>query len=241
MRRVRLYFVVFGLFTIFSIFLFWPIFTGKVNLNGSLLVSFYAPYGENLPYKNSSWDQLRIYFPFYKVTLDAIKNFEVPLWNPYVFSGHPHMADFQTAVFYPLNIIGLFLSQIEFWHLLRITPMILASFFTYLYLRNLPFVILETRRVDRISNGILSLRSRMTNKGIGLSNLAVFFGAVTFGFSPFILTWGEEVVMSPHSIVWMPLILYAIDRLLHPRGVKAHPGGVYCKLGCSSWGVYFYF
>src|SRR3989338_2028804 len=145
---------VLGLFTVLSLLLFWPIFTGKVNLNGNLLVSFYAPYGENLPYKNSGWDALRIYFPFYKVTLEAIGNFQVPLWNPYAFSGHPHMADFQTAVFYPLNIFGFFLPQIEFWHLLRITPMILAAFFTFLFLKNLR-----------------------------LSMLAAIFGSLTFGFS----------------------------------------------------------
>ena len=165
---------------------------GKVNLNGNLLVSFYKIYGENLPYKPTGWDQLRIYFPFYKFTLDQFKNFNIPFWNPYAFSGHLHLADFQSAVFYPLNFFGLFLPQIEFWHLLRITPTILASFFTFLFLRNLP----------------------AGKAGLKLSKLASLFGAITFGFSPFILTWGEEVVMSPHSIVWLPLILYAIDRYI---------------------------
>ncbi|MDP2632298.1 MAG: YfhO family protein [Candidatus Curtissbacteria bacterium] len=175
----------FLLFTFFTFLIFLPIFFGKVNLNGNLLVSFYPPYGQNLPYKNTGWDQLRIYFPFYKVTLDSIKNLDIPLWNPYTFSGHPHMADFQSAVFYPLNLFGIFLPQIEFWHLLRITPTILAAFFTYLFLR---------RRK--------------------LSNVSAIFGAITFGFSPFILAWGEEVVMSVHSIVWLPLILWATDNYI---------------------------
>jgi len=175
----------FGLLTILTLLIFWPIFFGKVNLNGNLLVSFYKLYGENLPYKPTGWDQLRIYLPFHKVTLDQLKSFNIPLWNPYAFSGHPHLADFQTAVFYPLNVFGFFLGQVTFWHLLRITPTILAAFFTYLFLSNLK-----------------------------LSKLASLFGAITFGFSPFILTWGEEVVMSPHSIIWLPLILFSIDRYL---------------------------
>src|SRR3972149_6408866 len=210
----KTFFIILILFTLLTLLIFWPIFLGKVNLNGHLLVSFYQIYGQNLPYKPTDWDQLRIYFPFYRVTLESLRNFAFPLWNPYAFSGHPHLADFQTAVFYPLNIFGLILTQIEFWHLLRITPMILASFFTFLYLRNINF--------------------RNPDDSIGLSTLASLFGAITFGFSPFILTWGEEVVMAPHSILWLPLILWAIEKCLaHPRGAQshtlAHPGGE------SSW------
>jgi len=184
MKERGLHLFVLLFFSLFTFLLFWPIFLGKVNLNGHLLVSFYAIYGENLPFKDTGWDQLRIYFPFYKITLDALRQFSLPFWNPYAFSGHPHLADFQTAVFYPLNLLGLFVSQISFWHILRLTPTIFASFFTFAYLRNLK-----------------------------LNPIASFFGALVFGFSPFIITWGEEVVMSPHSIVYLPLALLAIDKL----------------------------
>ena len=184
MRERRLYVFTLIAFSFFTFLIFLPVFLGKVNLNGHLLVSFYAIYGENLPFKDTGWDQLRIYFPFYKITLGALRNFSLPFWNPYAFSGHPHLADFQTAVFYPLNILGLFVSQITFWHILRITPTIFASFFTFAYLRNLK-----------------------------LNPIASFFGALVFGFSPFVITWGEEVVMSPHSIVYLPLIFLAVDKL----------------------------
>ncbi len=184
MKERNSYLFILLAFVFFTLALFWPIFLGKVNLNGHLLVSFYALYGENLPFKDTGWDQLRVYFPFYKVTFDALKNFSFPFWNPYAFSGHPHFADFQTAVLYPLNILGLFVSQIAFWHTLRIIPTIFASFFTFLYLRNLK-----------------------------LNSFASFFGAFVFGFSPFIITWGEEVVMSPHSIAYLPLVLLSIDKL----------------------------
>ena len=182
---------VFLLFTFLTFVIFWPVFLGKVNLNANLLVSFYPPFSENLPFKNTGWDQLRIYFPFYRVTFEQYRSFGFPLWNPYAFSGHPHAADFQSAVFYPLNIFGLFLPQIEFWHLLRLSSTILASFFTFLYLRSLK-----------------------------LSKISSIFGAVTFGFSPFILTWGEEVVMSPHSILWTPLILFGVEKYLATKKEK---------------------
>lgn len=190
-KRLGLRFVVFLLFVVFSCSLFVPVFIGRVNLNGNLLVSFYSPYGQNLPFKNTGWDQLRIYFPFYKFTFGEFGNWRIPLWNPYAFSGHPHMADFQSGVFYPLNIFGIFLGQIEFWHLLRISPMILGSFFMFLFLCNFEW-----------------------KKDKQMGSIAAFFGAMTFGFSPFVLTWGEEVVLSVHSIIWLPLMLYFIDRFL---------------------------
>ncbi len=190
-KEVRTAVFVFGLFTLVSLILFWPIFLGKVNLNGNLLTSFYPPYGENLPFKNTGWDQLRIYFPFYKVTFDAFKSFSIPFWNPWAFSGHVHMADFQSGVFYPLNIFGLALSQVAFWHFLRVSPMVLGAFFTYLFLRN--------RKI---------------------SFVAAFFGSFAFGFSPFILTWGEEVVLSVHSIIWLPLVLLGIDKYIFSRSKK---------------------
>ncbi len=222
------------IFTLFTFLIFLPIFFGKVNLNGNLLVSFYPPYGQNLPFKNTGWDQLRIYFPFYKVTLDSIRHLQIPFWNPYAFSGHPHMADFQTAVFYPLNIFGLFLPQITFWHLMRLTPTILASFFMFLYLNNLHLS--RHPELDSGSRAQIPNRVRNDNKK-GLSTIAAIFGALTFGFSPFILTWGEEVVMSPHSIVWMPLILYATDRFL-ATGKKVFPAIIAVSSAFSFFGGY---
>ena len=36
---------------------------------------------------------------------------EVPLWNPYNYAGHPFLADTQSAVFYPVRLITIVLSQ----------------------------------------------------------------------------------------------------------------------------------
>lgn len=177
------------LFIFLTLAIFWPIFFGKVNLNGNLLVSFYVLYGENLPYKNIvGLDQLRLYFPNYSLVIEEIKNFNLPQWNPYIFAGNLNLASLQSAVFYPLNVFSLILPHVEFWHLLRISPSILGSFFTFLFLRNLR-----------------------------ISKLAALFGSIIFGFSPFIITWGEEQVNTPHTIIWLPLILFCIDKLVQSR------------------------
>lgn len=185
LRKWRGHVFVFFLFLFFSLLIFWPIFLGKVNLNGNLLTSFYPIFGKNLPYKNIvGLDQLRLYFPNYSLIVESFKNLSLPFWNPYIFAGNLNIASLQSAVFYPLNVFGLVMPQVEFWHLLRISPLVLGSSFMYAYLKNLK-----------------------------LSALAAFFGGLTFGFSPFILTWGEEQVITPHTIIWLPVILYCIDKL----------------------------
>jgi len=185
-------FIVFCLFLLLSLLPFWPIFFGKVNLNGNLLVSFYTFFGQNLPYKNIiGLDQLRLYFPGYSLIFEQLRNFELPLWNPFIFAGNLNMASLQSAVFYPFNLLGLFLPITIFWHLMRISPLVLGSFFMFVYLKNLK-----------------------------LSGLAAFFGGLSFGLSPFILTWGEEQVITPHTIIWLPVILYCIDKLVEDDSIR---------------------
>ncbi len=40
---------------------------------------------------------------------DSIRAGHFPLWNPYTYGGQPFLGDFQSAEFYPLNVIFLFL------------------------------------------------------------------------------------------------------------------------------------
>ena len=102
MKEKKLYLFTLIIFTFFTFVLFWPIFFGKVNLNGHMLNSnFYPVFGRNLPFKNTGQDQLRIYFPTYHVTWEQVRQFKLPLWNPYSFSGQPHVGELQSSVFYP--------------------------------------------------------------------------------------------------------------------------------------------
>ncbi len=60
-----------------------------------------------------------------------------PLWNPHTGFGQPHLANLQTAVFYPLNFVAYALGPqlgFELWMFLRLW---LGGFFLYLFLRKL--------------------------------------------------------------------------------------------------------
>lgn len=167
-------------------------FQGQVPFPANLLVSFYSPwrhyewegYHRGPPNKPMGFDDLRLFYPYRKLTIDQLKIGQWPLWNPYNFSGNIHLATYQTAVFYPLNVFYFLLPQIDAWSLLVFLQPILAGFFMYLFLKEL-----------------------------SLSKRASFFGALAFAFSGWMLVWLEEDLVKEHSVLWLPLILYAVERL----------------------------
>src|SRR5690606_20805297 len=116
-------------------------------------------------------------------------NKSIPAWNPYSFSGTPNLANFQSGVFYPINIIFAFGNYPIFWSIFIMLQPLLAGIFIYLYLRNL--------KLDVYSS---------------------FLGSVIFAFSGFFsmwLGWGNVL----HTALWLPLILFSIDKIFSIKKV----------------------
>ena len=182
------------LFLLFVVLLaFYPIFQGKIPLNARNLVSFFSPwyyekfagFPAGVPAKPGMLDQLRLYYPYMRLTQEAYRHGELPLWNPYNFAGNPHMAEWQSGAFYPLHVLLPLLPLQVYWTLFQLMAFFLAGLFTYWYLLNLK-----------------------------IGKLAAIFGGTTFMFSEFMVTWNMEVVTAPHSILWLPLVLLAVDKII---------------------------
>lgn len=180
-------------FAFFSIIIFRTyFFTNRVPFPANLLVSAYSPwrnyewegYPFGPPAKPMGYDDLRIFYPYRKLITDQLRKGQWPLWNPYNFSGNVHLATYQSPVFYPLNFFYFILPQIDAWSLLVILQPILSGTFMYLFL-----------------------------KKINLSKKASFFGAFAFALSGWMLVWIEEDLVKEHSVLWLPLILYAIEKI----------------------------
>lgn len=181
--------IVFGFF--YKMFL-----SGYVPIPGDLLVSEYSPWktysylGYNpgsFPNKAQYFDVLRQLYPWKTLAVTLLKNKEFPLWNPYNFSGSPLLANFQSAVFYPLNIFYFLFSQVNAWSFLVILQPLLASIFTYLFARK-----------------------------IGISAQGSLFSAISFAFSSFLTVWLEYNTIG-QVILWLPLALLSIEHLLEKR------------------------
>lgn len=176
-----------------NILFFHNIFSGLLPIPSDTIIGLYHPfrdlykdeYPNGIPFKNFLLtDPVRQIIPWKEFALQIIKRNDLPLWNPYSFSGYPLLANFQSGVFYPLNIFFLILPFTTAWTLFIFTQPLLASLFMYLYLKNLR-----------------------------LSKIASLLGSITYSFSGFFiawLTWGTVL----HAICWLPLILLSLDKIL---------------------------
>lgn len=176
------------------------IFKGNIIFPSNFLATFYSPWAtvkyegfENgVPHKPIGGnDQIRMFYPYRTFINESLAKGEFPLWNPYNFSGSPFIAGFQSAVFYPLNILYAFLPQIQAWSILVVAQPLLGTLFMYLYLH-------------------LFVREK----------LAAFFGAFAAGFSGFIITWSAENAVVGQSALWFGLLLYATEKLVRMPKIK---------------------
>lgn len=170
--------------------LFKPVFSGKIPTPSDVLVGAYYPwldykwgYPVGVTYKNTSLsDVFSQTLPWRLLAVDQLKSGHFPLWNPYSFSGTPLLANWQSAPFYPGNILIFIFGPAIGWTLLLMFQPILSLIFMYLYLR------------------ILRLRW-----------LPAVAGAVTFAFSGFMLTY-LEYGTTGQIVMWLPLILVCLEK-----------------------------
>ena len=76
-------------------------------------------------------------YPWKNFTIEALKTGQIPLWNPYGFSGTLHLAYYQSAVLSPFNLLFFLLPFVDAWSLLVLLQPLSAGIFMYLFVRSL--------------------------------------------------------------------------------------------------------
>ncbi len=183
----------FGSLPYLFILITWFIFAspyflkGLVPFSSTYLVSFFPPWSAayGMPVKNNAMpDILTQIYPWKKLTIDTWKMGQIPLWNPYSFSGTPLAGNYQSAVFSPFNFLFLFFSQIDAWSILVLLQPLLAGYFMYFFLRS----------VDR-------------------TKAASLIGSIAFMFCGFMTVWMGYATLG-YAAVWLPLVLLGIHRYI---------------------------
>lgn len=167
--------------------------SGKIPFPGDILVGHYAPwngysyngYGPGgVPHKAQGIDVVREMFPWRHFSIDELKKGSLPLWNPYNFSGNPHLANFQSAIFYPFNFL-FFVFNFNFaWGLFIAIQPLLLSLFMYLFLREI----------------------KVSKEGSIISSVA-------FSYCLYLAVWVEYGNIG-HAIVWLPLSLLLVEKII---------------------------
>ena len=111
----------------------------KVPYSSTYQVNHFFPWSAyekfHGPVKNGAMPDItdQIY-PWRHFTVEIWKNGQIPLWNPNSFSGNPHLANYQSVVLSPFNLL-FFLPFVDVWSVLILLQPLLAAFFTYLLMR----------------------------------------------------------------------------------------------------------
>lgn len=100
--------------------------------------------------------------PSWFLAADYIRNFELPLWNPFIGWGQPFAGDISLNAYSPLRFLFSLSPDLRFFNVLLIAPVLLSCLGTYLLARSL-----------RISRG------------------ASIFAAISFAMCPYFLFYAE--------------------------------------------------
>ncbi|OGG01347.1 hypothetical protein A2Z33_02960 [Candidatus Gottesmanbacteria bacterium RBG_16_52_11] len=160
---------------------------GLIPFPGDYLVSFFPPWNAayGMPVKNAAMpDIITQIYPWKTLTMEAWKSGQIPLWNPYAFSGTPHAANYQSAVFSPLNLLYGVLPMADAWSISVLLQPILAAVFMFMFLRSL-----------------------------GISGWSGATGSLAFMFSGFLVGWMGYATLG-YALLFLPLSLYGVRRYL---------------------------
>jgi hypothetical protein len=176
------------------ILLIWGIFAspfllfGKTPYPSDYQVNFFQPWtqyeGMAGPVKNNAQpDIIGQIYPWRYFAIEELKHGSIPFWNPFSFSGTPHLANYQSAVLSFYNIF--FFLPVKFitaWGILVVLQPLLAGLFAYIFSRTL----------------------KISEKGS-------LQAAVAFMFCGFIVTWMGYATLA-YAILPLPLSLFAIEK-----------------------------
>lgn len=168
-----------GLGTAVLIF-FWPVVSGQawIPRGGGDLVSFV--------------------YPMIRFAAQSLHHGELPLWNPFLYAGAPFLADNQSGLFYPPNLLLFLLNPHPSYR--AVEGLVLFHF--WLAGTNLYLCLRGWRRQNRIAI------------------LPAMLGALAFMFSDLFITHIGNLNLNA-VIAWLPLALLALHRAIEAVGWQA--------------------
>jgi len=186
--------------------LFAPVVLGNRTLLPADALFLDEPYraaadeqGVGVPQNPLLTDLILENYAWKRFLLEAIHNRELPLWDPYIFAGHPFLANGQHSALYPLSLVFYVLPLWRAYGVFTWLQLGLAGWGAYFFARTL-----GVRRLGALVTGI-------TFQFSGFMLVSVVHPMIVAGASllPFILAMVERVVEQrpalgrrPASLPW---------------------------------------
>ncbi len=177
------------------IFLWRPIFKGEALLPGDYLAQM-SPWNTVIKSTNPppqwnplQWDAIAQFYPWRVFYARSMNSGHIPLWNPHQFCGTPFLANGQSAVLYPGNLLFLIFTPITAFTIFAALHLFMAQAFTYKFMRE-----------------------------IGAQMLGGTVAAICFTFSAFMVLWLELPTFISVA-VYIPLTFFLIQRSVQRRSV----------------------
>ena len=172
--------------------LLWPVvFGGEAFLPADLLrdiAPWRSPDPQSLvPWNPLMWDGMAEFYPWRKFAAETFRSGFLPLWNPHQFCGTPFVANSQSAVFYPLNLVFCLLPVAQAFGVGVLLHLFLTGCFAYGFLRS---------------------------PALGLGRAASLVGAVSWQLCHWQVAWLALPTFLCVS-AWLPLALLLTDWAAH--------------------------
>ncbi|MEJ5310735.1 MAG: oligosaccharide flippase family protein [Anaerolineae bacterium] len=177
-----------GVLLILPLLLFAPVVLGNKTLLPADILYTIAPYNAAAESKGVTGvqngllaDLILQNYPWKRFLTTALARRELPLWDPYIFAGHPFLANGQHAGLYPLTWIFFVLPLPRAFGVFIALQLGFAGISMYIFART-----------------------------IGANRLGAFLAGMTFQFSGFlVVSVVHPMIVAAAS--WLPLLLALVD------------------------------
>ena len=201
MRRLLLDLV---LLFLLPLLMFWPQTVGGRTLLPTENLYQYEPYATYrevvkapaIPHNHLLSDLVLQNMQWKLFTRQQIAEGEIPLWNPYQFSGIPFLAAGQQSILYPFSLLYYVLPIAAAYGWFTVVQLWLAGAFMYAFLR-----------------------------GLGRGRLGALVSGVTYQLSAFFVI-NAVFPMIMAAAVWLPLLLLMIEYVIRQRPLLRRPSSV---------------
>ncbi len=173
----------------------WPVFAGRIMLPADMCLlmlpwkSLQAQFPEFVRPHNPMLDPIQQYLPWRIYAVESLRDGFIPLWNPYAFCGTPFLANLQSTLLYPLNLLFLVAGAAQGFGVSAILHLSLGGLAMYCFLRTL-----------------------------ALRPAASLLGALVFMFNGWVVAWLEYPTLSLWVFMWLPALLLCYERAIRqPR------------------------